>query len=192
MLKTITAATLLFTSFTTTYAAPIKIDFNSQSFSNVSSFTTQGVTFSKGSANLSTERTPNNTAGIRGDSFVGADPFKAVINGGASLVSVDLGDNGMDIDTIFLSVFDAADNMLGTTSIVCCSITQMITLSLAFENISYATFGTIGGVFKNSVYADNFTYTPNVSEVPLPAAVWLFASGLMGFAAIRRRSNLKV
>ncbi|WP_245652177.1 VPLPA-CTERM sorting domain-containing protein [Methylophaga muralis] len=30
------------------------------------------------------------------------------------------------------------------------------------------------------------------SEVPLPAAVWLFGSGLMGFMAMRRRAKAQV
>lgn len=191
MKKTIAAASLLFSSFTTAYAAPVVIDFNAESFSNVSSFTTQGVTFSKGVSNLDTSNTPNGTTGIRGSvDFSGPDPFRALIGGGASFVSIDLGDFGSDSDNIFLSVFDAADNLLGTTSQLCCSITEMVTLSLAFEGISYALFGS-SGTFNNSVYADNFIYDARVSEVPLPAAVWLFATGLMGFSAVRRRFNLK-
>lgn len=192
MKKIIAAASILFLSFTTAQAAPVLIDFNSESFFNVSSFTTQGVTFSKGLFNLETGNTPNSTVGIRGFvDFSGPDPFKAVIGGGTNFVSIDLGDFGSDADNIFLSVFDAADNLLGSTSQLCCSVSEMVTLSLAFEGISYALFGS-SGTFDNSVYADNFIYNASVSEVPLPAAVWLFASGLMGFAAIRRRSNLKV
>ncbi|KGK43342.1 hypothetical protein LH51_00575 [Nitrincola sp. A-D6] len=34
-----------------------------------------------------------------------------------------------------------------------------------------------------------FTYPPSVSEVPLPAAVWLFGSVLFGGLALRRRSR---
>lgn len=33
------------------------------------------------------------------------------------------------------------------------------------------------------------TYCPPVSEVPVPAALWLFGSGLMGFTAMRRRKK---
>lgn len=191
MKKIIAAALILFLSFTTAQAAPVLIDFNSESFSNVSSFTTQGVTFSKGLFNLETSNTPNSTVGIRGSvDFSGPDPFRAVVGGGTNFVSIDLGDFGSDRDNIFLSVFDAADNLLGTTSQWCCEISEMVTLSLAFEGISYALFGSIGE-FNNSVYADNFIYNASVSEVPLPAAVWLFVSGLMGFFAVRRRANLK-
>lgn len=32
-------------------------------------------------------------------------------------------------------------------------------------------------------------YCPPISEVPLPAAVWLFGSGLMGFMAVRRKAK---
>ncbi|WP_286304107.1 VPLPA-CTERM sorting domain-containing protein [Methylophaga marina] len=192
MKKILKTAIILFSSFIAiAHAAPVAINFNSLSFSNVSSYTTQGVTFSKGSANISTDRTPTGSRGLSGTSFSSDDPFKAVIAGGAKSVSVDLGDYGNDLDNIFLSVYDIANNLLGTTSVNCCTSSTMVTLSLAFDDISYAIFGTIGGFYKNSVYADNFTYTPSVSEVPVPAAAWLFASGLMGFTAMRRRSNLK-
>jgi hypothetical protein len=35
----------------------------------------------------------------------------------------------------------------------------------------------------------NGEYCPPVSEVPVPAALWLFGSGLMGFTAMRRRKK---
>lgn len=43
------------------------------------------------------------------------------------------------------------------------------------------------GKFKKYQLIGQFTALP--SEVPLPAAVWLFGSGLMGFMAIRRRAK---
>ncbi|KKM87041.1 hypothetical protein LCGC14_1272900 [marine sediment metagenome] len=35
----------------------------------------------------------------------------------------------------------------------------------------------------------NGEYCPPVSEVPVPAALWLFGSGLVGFTALRRRKK---
>ncbi|SFJ84423.1 VPLPA-CTERM sorting domain-containing protein [Methylophaga sulfidovorans] len=43
-------------------------------------------------------------------------------------------------------------------------------------------------VFWASLTVDG-TYCPPVSEVPVPAALWLFGSGLMGFTAMRRRKK---
>ncbi|WP_191905834.1 hypothetical protein [Nitrincola iocasae] len=38
-------------------------------------------------------------------------------------------------------------------------------------------------------FAVGFSYPPDVSEVPLPAAVWLFGSVLFGGLALRRRTR---
>lgn len=38
-------------------------------------------------------------------------------------------------------------------------------------------------------FSVGFSYPPSVSEVPLPAAVWLFGSVLLGGLALRRRSK---
>ena len=68
--------------------------------------------------------------------------WRADIVGGASMVSVDLGDFGEDADQPFLSVYDNTDNLLGTTSLdIGQDISGMFTLSLLGNNISYATFG---------------------------------------------------
>lgn len=43
-------------------------------------------------------------------------------------------------------------------------------------------------VFWASLTVDG-KYCPPVSEVPVPAAMWLFGSGLVGFTALRRRKK---
>ncbi len=172
------------------------IDFNSVSLDNVGTYTDQGVTFSAPGGKFSSKTmTPNGTVGLLTERFTGSiqrPAFRADIAGGTDFVSVDLGDFGMDLDTIFLKVFDASDNLLSSTSLICCSsMSEMFTLSLTAKNISYALFGSTG-IFANSVFADNFTFNNNVSAVPIPAAVWLFGSGLVGLIGIRRKSKLAV
>jgi hypothetical protein len=43
-----------------------------------------------------------------------------------------------------------------------------------------------GGPFAG--FSANMTSTPD-AVIPVPAAVWLFGSGLMGLAAVARRKN---
>jgi hypothetical protein len=50
--------------------------------------------------------------------------------------------------------------------------------------ISEALLGTFGASLANNVFS--LTYTP-VSSIPIPAAVWLFGSGLLGLAGVGRR-----
>jgi hypothetical protein len=54
-------------------------------------------------------------------------------------------------------------------------------------NIAYVLFGSTG-VFPNSVFADDLSVTFNsTSVVPLPGALPLFASGLVGLGLLSRR-----
>jgi hypothetical protein len=42
------------------------------------------------------------------------------------------------------------------------------------------------------VYADNFTFIQeSVSEIPVPAVLWLFSPALIGFLSLRRKSKLE-
>ena len=40
------------------------------------------------------------------------------------------------------------------------------------------------------LYNEWVSFDPTISEVPLPAAVWLFGFGLLGLAGIRKKSNI--
>ena len=107
-------------------------------------------------------------------------------------VFVDLGDFGSDSDNVFLSIYTAADALIQTIEVTCCSTSGMVTLGLALglgsaNDISYALFGSTGS-FSNSVFADNFTFT-GANAVPVPAALFMFAPALLGFLGLRRKEK---
>jgi len=184
---------ILFTSLllgVSTIINATTIDFDSASISSAVTYTEQGVIFSTPGGFFSSSGTPNSTLGILGDNP--RQEYRADIAGGAGFVSVDLGDYGNDLDNIYLKAFDSSDNLLASTSQFCCSITEMITLALTTANISYALFGSAGGTYPHSVYADNFTYRGGVPQVPLPAALFMFAPALLGFLGLRRRAKNNV
>jgi len=48
--------------------------------------------------------------------------------------------------------------------------------------------GAVDGCFSD-VYFDNVSFTADVSAVPVPAAAWLFGSGLIGLVGMARRKK---
>ncbi|NOT10808.1 MAG: PEP-CTERM sorting domain-containing protein [Methylococcaceae bacterium] len=48
------------------------------------------------------------------------------------------------------------------------------------------------GSSTESYFAYNFTVDGNVSAVPVPAAVWLFGTGLMGFLGLSKRKSQRL
>jgi hypothetical protein len=171
------------------------IDFEATPNGTYTSYTESGVTFTAvdGGSLTSTNfgPTPNGTRGIIGS----ASPYseiRATISGGASFVSIDLGDFAFDADTIFLEAFNASNTSIGFTSqFIPDTFTGMTTLSLSVPNISSVVFGarppaTVG----SSIYADNFRFsnsiTPSAAPEPASLAVLLPAMGIAGFA-IRKR-----
>ena len=159
------------------------IDFNALSGA-YPTYTEQGVTFSPiGTGSLLTAVDPNGTTGIYAPDGVTNDPIRADISGGATSVSVDLGDFAFDADLLYLEIFNSADVSLGSTTLLTdISDSTNHTLTLSAADIAYAKFGapTTG----NSVVADNFTWTGGAA-VPEPGAIFLTASGL--FALVLRR-----
>jgi len=165
------------------------IDFESFPAGPFVSHTEQGVTFtaSGGGGSIINTVTPNGTLGLLDDHSPRKE-LRADISGGASFVSVDLGDYDADPDTLFLEVFNASDVSLGFAStLIDASFTGMKTLSLSTPGIAYAIFGARDpAVNGSSVYADNFTWTPTAA-VPEPGSMSLLAIGLAATARRLRR-----
>jgi hypothetical protein len=84
-----------------------------------------------------------------------------------------------------LSIFDGAN----TTQLTSGNAANTFIPSL-FTMASGTVYNIImTGTAAITSFTIGFTYPPSVSEVPLPAAVWLFGSVLLGGLALRRRSK---
>ena len=82
----------------------------------------------------------------------------------------------LDNDEKVLELFDDCDFIECISSV---SRNEILSLTFAVEADKEYLFGVGGGV---STYSD-------VSAVPVPAAVWLFGTGLLGLVGVSRRRN---
>lgn len=102
-----------------------------------------------------------------------------------------------DDDTGFLKAFNASGNLLaifmgqgdgrGASSPFCppfCSPTVTASISRPTADIAYILAGGISG---EAHYLDNL----QVHAVPLPTALWLFGSGLVGLFGFMRRDRIQ-
>ena len=170
------------------------VDFNSLEFNtDPEGYTEQGVTFSSSGGNFFVGLAPNLISSLRTKALVSqgdGEFMSAAFSSTVSSVSVDLGDARDDADRLFLSVFDSSDNLLGSvTKDINDTFTGMETLSLSFSNIAYANFGSTGELGRGGIFADNFTFDSPVSQVPIPAAAFLFGTGLLGLIGVARRKK---
>lgn len=172
-------------------AAGVVIDFNSAPPGCYSAYTDQGVTFTAsdglGLTSFNFASSPNGTPGVIGCFVTGS--FASTIATFASTytgsVSVDLGDFNEDAETVFLELYDAANNLLAQASqLLAADFIGMVTLAASAANVAYAVFGG-SGELGSSVYGDNFTFAPQV--IPEPAPLAMIALGLVLLAARRRR-----
>ena len=177
-----------------TVSAMTTITFDSLNDGEIfSSYTESGVTFTElFGGDLVTQPGPvggvgDGSLGIRG--FLDPlQPIRADIAGGATFVSVDLGDFNVDGELLFLEVFDSSDALLDFASLQNDPTFEGLQrLSVSNPNISYAVFGAIDSNFISSVLADNFTYT--AASVPIPSTLLFFGLGFAGFAAWRKRAD---
>lgn len=174
-------------------AAPLAVQATTLTFDAggaTGTYSEAGVFFSAvgGTSNIFSYSTPNGTLGLL-ETSAPKNLMRADITGGASMVSVDLGDFNADPDLLVLRVYSAADVLLGSTSLLIdSSFTGMMTLSLSASNIAYAIFGSEApSINGSSVYADNFIFAP----VPEPESYAMLLAGLGIMGAVARRKSCK-
>lgn len=172
-------------------SAATTIDFNSGSGFALT-YSEAGVTFTADAAGFTFSDTPNGTKGILPDGSP-RPVLRADIAGGATMVSVDLGDFNADSDLLFLDIYDASDVLLGhAEQLISSSFTGMITLSLSSPTIAYAIFGGAPPAINgSSVYADNFTFEAGRGPggIPEPGTWALMLMGFFGLGSALRRSR---
>ncbi|MFW5427319.1 MAG: hypothetical protein ACKE8G_00740 [Methylophagaceae bacterium] len=85
---------------------------------------------------------------------------------------------------INITAYDSLNNLIGSTGQI--SLTNLMTFVAAgFQNVSSLVISRGNGWFT----MDDFTYDGNVSAVPVPAALFLFAPALLGFLGLRRKAT---
>lgn len=188
-------AALAATALCATGAQATIIDFNTAPDA-VASYTISGVTFTaEGGGTLYSTTfgpTPNGTRGLIAQGNSAFVPTRATFAGGATSVSIDLGDFNSDADALFLWLYDAGNVLLASASAnIPASFTGLVTLSASASGTAYAVFGGVGFNNESNVYGDNFTF--DGGAVPEPAAWALMLVGFGGLGAAlrsRRRTAL--
>ena len=178
---------------TASVASADVINFSLVGPGDFSSYTEQGVTFTATAGTKITSQdfgtTPNGTFGLisKQDGSGNFSPLKAVITGGASSVSIDLGDFDQDPDGLFLQVYNSSNVLIDSSTLTTlASDSTMHTLTLTDPGIAYAIFGSgPPSVSGSSVFADNFTWTP--AAVPEPTSVILLLTLLLAVAIVARK-----
>jgi hypothetical protein len=103
-----------------------------------------------------------------------------------------------DVDDIDMSFFDSAMNLVGTINDIMPALGNLTgrdadpiiveDRSLSFPvNVQFVNMVLSGS--NNQVDFSNIGFTAVVSQIPLPAAVWLFGSGLIGLAGVAKRKQ---
>jgi hypothetical protein len=120
----------------------------------------------------------------------GDSAFQAIFAGGASSVSIGMGDFNSDDDEGHLRAYDSANNLLDVDFVLVAApvfggATMTVSSATSIARVEWNETGTFAG----AVYWDNLTYTA-FDAVPEPST---WAMMLLGFAAVgagfRRRQS---
>lgn len=144
-----------------------------------------------------TVSTPNVIGGVTVDGrlsygmpieFTFFDPANSTTIGVTNFVSIRGEQAPLFGATATMEAFDILGNSLGSTT--ASDSTDGLTLSLAFEGIHSIrlTQNSAGFGYDGTIGFDNLSFN-TVTAVPVPAAVWLFTSGLLVLAGGRLRSR---
>jgi len=127
-----------------------------------------GVTFGPGTYSFDT---------IQGGVYTGVEVGAGQIGGQI------LFDWGATADIDVINVWDVACN-----GVTCTYTSTDVTATNPVGPDGVRGLGMIDGAFVG--FNANFDFvTPDAAVVPVPAAVWLFGSGLMGLVGVARRKN---
>lgn len=134
---------------------------------------------------------------LTGDSFMKSWAFTN--NKGSNLVALQMdGASKVVFDTTFNGLVGTPNSDSGKTFNANTSLAYVATYSNLVGTMGNAPVGDIyqtlsvnfsgaGGIGGNWIFNQD---TDNVSVVPVPAAAWLFGSGLLGLAGFARKSSL--
>ena len=179
---------------TTGSAMAATIDFESTLVGTYSSLTygDATVSFLAGNGNFEVQnQTPD--APLAGHMLIsyftnpGSGSFQAAFAGGASTVSIDVGDySPSDDDEVFLRAYDAFDNLLDTAAFVISAAGPGTTLTVSSATAISRVEWNETGSFAGAVYWDNLSYT-SLDAVPEPATWAMMLIGFAGVGSVVRR-----
>lgn len=189
-----TAACLL--TVATSEAALITLNFDDLASGTTldTEYAANGVTFSNSAGGLVVQTStpgapftaPNAVLPV--NYLVPGNFSQATFSSAVSFVSVVLGDFNQDADNLFLTAYDAANNVIATdTDLLPGPVSGGLTLSVAAADIAYVRFYGVGDSRSNSVYFDNFSFDASATTAPEPTTLALFGVGLATGAARRWR-----
>ncbi|MDO8706131.1 MAG: VPLPA-CTERM sorting domain-containing protein [Sulfuricaulis sp.] len=114
------------------------------------------------------------------------DPSNPAILGVTDFVSIRGDQVPLPVADASMQAFDVLGNSLGAVS--ASDSTAGLALSFTASGIHSITLtqNSASGSFDGTIGFDNLSFN-TVQAVPVPAAVWLFASGLLGLIGVARR-----
>lgn len=135
--------------------------------------------------------------------------FQAVWDGGGSLGGIDLTDGGtnaffdvrvvlkapdpLDVETLGVRVEDS-NGVAGTVSLGWQDLSlgsNLIPFSSLSNGVDLTSVDLIGLDFSIAVEGNNISIGSVSAVVPVPAAAWLFGSGLLGLVGVARRCKAR-
>ena len=109
------------------------------------------------------------------------DTFGITVDGTTSTFTLSTINPGVSLDELSITGSDGSSwNVIGS------NVTELSLITTLLSNVSYTI--QIVGIGKTI----GSTYDVTVQAVPIPAAVWLFGSALMGLVGVSRRKSTAV